>query len=148
MDCIILVWKLLDLVMAGNAGHPVLSLLMGIIVLMVFEQSFTGASTGSSGWPISIHIIRKRNGWILRLWKALNPKLSPLLPKDSILPFRTELEEALPIIQDLFHIIPGHSNCFINFGSKYRGALHTGKYWGHDLHPHMQWVQDCEFHRS
>jgi hypothetical protein len=59
IDCIILVWRLLDLVMDGNAGRPVLSLLMGIIVLMVFERSFTGASTGSSGWPIRIHIIRK-----------------------------------------------------------------------------------------
>ena len=57
-------------------------------------------------------------------------------------------QEALSIIQDLFHIIPRQSNCFINIGSKYRDALHTGKYWGHDPHPHMQWEQDCKFHRS
>jgi hypothetical protein len=45
--------------------------------------------------------------------EALDTKVLPFIPKDGFCPFRTELEKALSIIYDLFHIISKNSNLII-----------------------------------
>jgi hypothetical protein len=83
---------------------------MGILSLEALWRPCTGWLTGVPVKLISIYIITVRKCETLGLRKTLDPKLFPLLPKDSILPIWAELQKALSILQDLFYIIPACSD--------------------------------------
>jgi hypothetical protein len=78
IDCTTFALKLCDGVMSGRVGHPVLSLKIGILLLIVQVQSGTGGSALTTK-PGSVYGNQCNQWHTIR--KALNTKLSPLLPK-------------------------------------------------------------------